>query len=118
MMAKAHAEAILNSSPAKRQSLLFQVAVPAAGGGGLLVRCAPHGLYAVQRFHQLLSFFQRHTEQGSGQAVCHAGVRAQHGDAVVVGSGPQGVRVDDVVVALAVHHKVALVVAAIPIPNP
>ena len=85
---------------------------PPAGGDHFAIGGAPEGFHAVQRFYELLALFQRQTEQAGGQAVGHTGVRSQHAHAVKVGGGPEGGRVDEVVVAHTVHNVVALVVAA------
>ena len=55
---------------------------------------------------------ERHTEQAGGEAVGCAGVGGEDAHAVEVAGGPEGVRVDEVMVAHAVHDVVALVVAA------
>ena len=85
---------------------------PAAGAYNIAVRRAPEGLHAVEGLDELLTILKGHTGQAGGEAVGRAGVGGEDADAVEVAGGPEGVRVDEVVVAHAVHDVVALVVAA------
>ena len=91
---------------------LIRMLAPPAGGDHFAIGGAPESFHAVQRFHELLALFQRQAEQAGGQAVGHTGVRSQHAHAVKVGGGPEGGRVDEVVVAHTIDKIVALIVAA------
>ena len=71
---------------------------PAAGAYNIAVRRAPEGLHAVEGLDELLTILKGHTEQAGGEAVGRAGVRGEDADAVEVAGGPEGVRVDEVVV--------------------
>ena len=59
---------------------------------------------------QGLSFALRQQEQGSGQGIGKAGVWADDGNGSPIPAGIQGVWVDDVVIAFALHLIGALVV--------
>ena len=63
-------------------------------------------------FRQGLSLFQRKQEQRRGQSVSQAGILTHDGDGSPQRTGHKGIRVDDMVVGLALHQEIALVVAA------
>ena len=88
------------------------MAGPSAGLDDFAVRGTPECFHAVEGLNELLAILKGHTEQAGGEAVGCAGVGGEDAHAVKVAGGPEGVRVDEVVVAHTVHDVVALVVAA------
>ena len=72
---------------------------PSAGLDDFAVRGTPEGFHAVEGLDELLAILKGHTEQAGGEAVGCAGVGGEDAHAVNVAGGPEGIRVDEVMVA-------------------
>ena len=69
----------------------------------------PKQLHAADAFGKLHALLHRHAEKRGGQGVGQGAVPGDHREGAEIGRRVQGVLVDDVVVAHAVHREIALI---------